>query len=136
MEGSSGAGSSVEGEMAIPTRARHRVQLHAALDALDAFLACSTQGAELELAVEELRIAVSATVLLQRHAMDLTLLHTRRQSSHSTLLAQKLREKAGSRANSTDRNHVPRWQAAPSCFQRLTNRAQLHFACRCSVWAA
>ena len=58
-DGVSGAGSSIEGESAIPTRARHRVQLHAALDALDAFLACSNTGAELELAAEELRIAVS-----------------------------------------------------------------------------
>ena len=57
--GLSGSGSSNEGEAAIPTRARHRVQLYAALGALDAFLACSTNGAELELAAEELRIAVS-----------------------------------------------------------------------------
>jgi hypothetical protein len=35
------------------------VQLHAALEALDAFLARSNTGAELELAAEELRIAVS-----------------------------------------------------------------------------
>lgn len=59
MGGVSGSGSSDEGEAAIPTRARHRVQLHAALDALDAFLVCSNNGAELELAAEELRIAVS-----------------------------------------------------------------------------
>jgi hypothetical protein len=52
-DGVSGAGSSIEGESAIPTRARHRVQLHAA------FLARSNTGAELELAAEELRIAVS-----------------------------------------------------------------------------
>ena len=58
-DGASGAGSSIEGESAIPTRARHRVQLHAALEALDAFLARSNTGAELELAAEELRIAVS-----------------------------------------------------------------------------
>jgi hypothetical protein len=59
MGGLSGSGSSNEGEAAIPTRARHRVQLHAALDALDTFLVYSNNGAELELAAEELRIAVS-----------------------------------------------------------------------------
>lgn len=56
--GGSGAGSSVEGEAAIPTRARHRVQLDAAIGALDGFLESSAAGADLELAAEELRIAV------------------------------------------------------------------------------
>jgi tRNA modification GTPase len=56
--GGSGVGSSVEGEAAIPTRARHRVQLDGAICALDGFLESSTAGTDLELAAEELRIAV------------------------------------------------------------------------------
>ena len=54
------AGASTEGDAALPTRARHRVQLLAAVDALDQFLALEASGNEagLELGAEELRGAM------------------------------------------------------------------------------
>ena len=54
------AGASTEGDAALPTRARHRVQLLAAIDALDSFLALEASGNEagLELGAEELRGAM------------------------------------------------------------------------------